>query len=249
MYADNTKREWELVWSDEFDGNSINRENWDFEIGYIRNNELQYYTDREENAWVEGSNLIIEARKEEFCGYKYTSASLNTKGRHSFTFGRLEMRAKLPFGKGIWPAFWTLGESFVTEGWPNCGEIDIMELVGGDRKNDSTTYANLHWGYEGQHQNLAGSMELQTGIFADDYHIIGVEWDEKQISWFVDDIVYQTFQLDRKGMESFQKPHFILVNLAVGGNWPGDPNEATIFPQRYYIDWIRVFRKKSSTSL
>lgn len=237
------EKKWELVWNDEFEGTCIDRDKWGFELGYIRNNELQYYTDRKENAWIENSNLIIEARKEDFNGFKYTSASLNTKGKNSFKYGRIEIRAKLPYGKGIWPAFWTLGNSFGTSGWPVCGEIDIMELVGGGVVNDSTTYANLHWGENGNHKNVKGSTVLESGIFADDYHNIGVEWDENHISWFVDDKIYETFIIDKKGMKSFHEPHFILINLAVGGEWPGDPYEATVFPQRYYIDWIRIYKR------
>jgi beta-glucanase (GH16 family) len=234
---------WNLVWNEEFDGTYIDRSKWDFEIGYIRNNELQYYTDRNENAWVENSNLVIEARREDFNGHKYTSASLNTNGRHSFKYGRIEMRAKLPYGKGIWPAFWTLGSNFNTVGWPDCGEIDIMELVGGGIENDAKTYANLHWGNKDIHENVSGSMVLESGIFADDYHVIGIEWDEKQISWYVDDRTYYTAAIDVEGMEAFHRSHFILINLAVGGNWPGSPDESTVFPQRYYIDWVRVYEK------
>lgn len=239
----NQKQEWRLVWNEEFEGTSIDKSKWNYELGYIRNNELQCYTDRCENARIENSNLIIEGRKEEFEDFNYTSASLNTNGKFSFKYGKIEMRAKLPYGKGIWPAFWTLGANFNTIGWPYCGEIDIMEMVGGGRENDAKTYANLHWGENGGHMNVNGNMTIESGVFADDYHVIGIEWDDKQMSWYVDDKTYFTTAIDKEGMESFHKDHFILINLAIGGNWPGSPDETTVFPQRYDIDWIRVYEK------
>lgn len=234
---------WKLVWSEEFDGGEINRNIWSFEEGYIRNKELQYYTSRPENAYIQDQKLVIESRKEEHKGYAYTSASLTTKNRKTFLYGRIEMRAKLPYGKGIWPAFWLLGASFEGDtDWPACGEIDIMELVGGGA-GDRTLYANVHSPNANGGLDYAGANTyvLENGRFCDDYHIIGLEWNPDTIEWVVDGKVY--FKADISGIPCFHKEHFLLVNTAVGGAWPGDPDEETVFPQYYHIDWIRYYKK------
>jgi beta-glucanase (GH16 family) len=241
MQMENKK--WKLIWSEEFDEGKINTNLWNYEFGYIRNHELQYYTDKPENAYIEDDKLVLEARKVDYKGYKYTSASINTKNKKGFLYGRMEMRAKLPDGKGLWPAFWMLGTSFEGDSdWPECGELDIMELVGGS-EGDSTVYANIHcpnpngewhFSYEG-----GNTFVLQGQKFSDDYHIIGIEWDENEIKWYVDDNYY--FTADIRHIPCFHREQFILLNLAVGGGWPGAPDENTVFPKKYYIDWIRYY--------
>ena len=234
-------RIWNLIWEEHFDGSEINKNTWGYEIGKIRNNELQYYTDRKENAYLQDSCLVIEGRKESFMDSGYTSASLNTRGKKSFLYGKIEMYAKLPYGQGIWPAFWTLGENIREVGWPKCGEIDIMELVGGTGNKelgDDKVLANIH-----SPSKIPpiknNSYILKQGKYADDFHIIGCVWTEKNISWYVDGDMYCS--ADISDIEAFHKPQYILVNLAIGGNWPGDPDETTMFPQKYYIDYIRYY--------
>jgi len=233
-----------LIWSDEFDGPSIDLSKWSFEVGYIRNNELQYYTDNDsDNAYIENGNLVIEARQEEMDGYAYTSASLNTKGKFSTLYGRIEMRAKLPYGKGMWPAFWTMGANYDTVGWPASGEIDIMEMIGGGKGKDDLVHGTIHWqeGIQG-HQSMAGTKQLSTGIFADDYHVFAIDWAPDLVTWYLDGAPYSTAYLYTDAMkDEFGKPQFILLNLAVGGNWPGSPDASTVFPQKYYIDYVRVY--------
>ena len=234
--------ELKLVWQDEFDGEVIDREKWGYEIGYIRNNELQGYTDRLENARLENSMLVIEGRKEMFENFDYTSASVNTKGHFGFKYGKLEMRAKLPKGQGIWPAFWTLGINIDDIGWPRCGEIDVMEMVGGTAGGEHISYATVHYPDEdGNHKSQGGGKyELEKGLLSDDFHIYSVDWNEKTISWEVDGNLFFTANIEE--IACFHKEHYILLNLAIGGGWPGSPNEETAFPQKYLIDWVRVYK-------
>jgi beta-glucanase (GH16 family) len=238
---------WKLIFFDEFEGDIIDRSKWGNEIGFIRNNELQYYTDRPGNAYIENSCLIICGRREDYKTAAYTSASLNTQGRHDFKYGRIEMCAKLPYGKGIWPAFWTLGTDIDEVDWPECGEIDIMELIGGEGNvggegGDNLIYANLHYtDGESPNENNSYVLPKEKGRFCDDFHVIGCEWDEQEIKFYVDDNIY--FRGSIADKPYFQKPHYILLNLAIGGEWAGDPAPETIFPQYYYIDWVRVYQK------
>lgn len=229
---------WVLVWNEEFDGPAIDPSVWGHEIGFIRNNELQYYTERSENARSEGGNLVIEARQDDWNGNEYTSASINTKGKKSWKYGRIEMRAKLPFGKGIWPAFWTLGDS---SRWPACGEIDIMELIGGGEGYDDKIYGTIHWD-DGGHKSSGSTTQLAAGVFADDYHTFGIEWDSERIRWFLDGTEFFSAAVTNAAMSEFHQNHYLLLNLAVGGDWPGSPNASTVFPQKYFVDWVRVYQ-------
>ncbi len=229
-----------LVWEDAFEETEINREIWTFEEGNIRNHELQYYTDRPENARVENGELILESRKEDWKGSAYTSASIRTRGVKSFLYGKMEMRAKLPEGKGIWPAFWAMGDAF---NWPGCGEIDIMEVIGGGDGFDNVTYGTGHWSEYGDHGMNGGNTKLAKGNFADDYHIFGVEWDEKRIQWLLDGVKFHELDITPKSMSEFHQPFWLLLNLAVGGDWPGSPDDSTVFPQQYRIDWVRVHQR------
>ncbi|HEY0607430.1 MAG TPA: glycoside hydrolase family 16 protein [Herpetosiphonaceae bacterium] len=240
---------WTLAWSDEFNGPNIDTSNWGYEIGYVRNNELQYYTNRPENARIENGQLLIEGRKESYNGYAYTSASLITKGKRQFQYGRIEMRAKLPYSQGTWPAFWTLGvkgSPVDTACWPATGEIDIMELIGGGVR-DSQSYGTAHWNQGDDpscgagHASNGRMYQLPAGKFADDYHIFAVEWDATQIKWFVDGTQFHTLDITTANQSELRQPHYLLLNLAIGGNWPGSPDATSVFPMKYYIDYVRVY--------
>ena len=238
----NTAGSGNLVWSDEFNGNSLDNSNWVYDIGTNGNgwgnNELQYYTDRSQNVQVTDGNLVITARKESYGGMSYTSARIKTKDLRQFTYGKIEARIKLPSGEtqGIWPAFWMLGSNIDSVGWPNCGEIDIMERVNFD------TFANatVHWDSYGHasYGNMSGYIDFSQ------YHVYSIEWDSEYIRWFVDGIKYNEILIKNGtgNTEEFQKPFFLLFNLAVGGNWPGSPNGATTFPAKMYVDYVRVYR-------
>lgn len=235
---------YKLVWFDEFSNPTIDAANWTYEIGNNNgwgNNELEYYTNRSVNSYILGGSLVIEAKKESYGGKSYTSARMITKGKKYFTYGKIEARIKLPYGKGIWPAFWMLGENISTVGWPSCGEIDIIELIGGGT-NDKTIYGTAHWESNG-HASYGGNYTLSSGTFADNYHIFSITWTSKAIQWYVDGINYKTIDITPAGLAAFHKNQFIILNLAVGGNWPGNPDATTIFPQKMYVDYIRVYQE------
>jgi beta-glucanase (GH16 family) len=240
------------TWSDEFDGAAgtlPDPARWRFDVGGDGwgNNQLEYDTDRPENASHDGNgNLLIVARKETFGDNAYTSARINTKGRFSQREGKFEARIKLPRGRGIWPAFWLLGDSIgqVGVGWPRCGEIDVMEYLGHDRR---TVYGTLHGpGYSGG-QAISRRYELPAGTFDEDFHVFTVEWDPGLIRFFVDGTHYHT--VTRRQVEDdghawvYDAPFFVILNVAVGGNWPGSPDAATQFPQTMTVDWVRVYER------
>ena len=151
------------------------------------------------------------------------------------------MRAAVPYGKGIWPAIWMLGDNFSTVGWPSCGEIDIMELIGGDGQNDRTVHGTGHWEQAG-HAQYGNSYSLTSGKFADEFHVFSVVWDANSIKWFMDDIQYSQLDVTPAELSEFQEKFFLILNVAVGGNWPGSPDATTIFPQSMYVDYVRVFQ-------
>lgn len=231
-----------LVWNDEFDGSQVNSSSWTFETGTGNsgwgNNELQYY--RQENAWVQGGVLTIEARKEAYQGTIYTSARIKTQSKKSFRYGRVDIRALLPKGQGIWPALWMLGDNIQSVGWPSCGELDIMEMVGGNGR-ENTVHGTVHWDDNG-HVQAGGSYTLQTGIFANEYHVFSIIWDNTLIKWYVNDNLFYQINITPAHMTEFHQKFFFIFNLAVGGNWPGSPNETTVFPQQMRVDYIRVFQ-------
>lgn len=238
---------WNLVWSDEFDKSSLDSSNWTAEIGTGSNgwgnNELQYYTNRTENLQVTGGNLVITARKENYGGKNYTSARIKSQGLRNFTYGKIEARIKLPTGQGLWPAFWMLGSNFSTAGWPYCGEIDIMERV----NTNSFVNGTVHWDANGY-----ASYGRESGyIDFSGYHVYSVEWDSNYIRWFVDGVQFNEFYIANGtgNTEEFQRPHFILLNLAVGGNWPGSPNSQTPFPSQMLVDYVRVYQATAPTSI
>jgi len=250
--------DWKLVWSDEFNYEGLpDAKKWDYEEGFVRNNEAQYYTRaRKENARVEKGNLVIEGRKEKFknARYKkgspkwqesrefanYTAASLITRGKASWTYGRIEVRAKLPHGKGIWPAIWTLGDNRGKTPWPACGEIDIMEFVG---KQPGLVHGNAHFQVNGKHASDHKSLKVEKPF--DDFHIYAIEWYPDRIEFYFDKTHYHTFTLDKAGKGAanpFRKPQYLLINLAIGGSW-GGPIDDSVLPQKYLVDYVRVYQK------
>ena len=245
-----------MVWNDEFtqaDGSSPDPRKWGFDIGTGSggwgNNELESYTARTNNARIEGGQLVIEARQEAFGGSKYTSARLLTKDKWSWTYGRFEARIKIPRGQGIWPAFWMLGANIGSAGWPTCGEIDILDNIG---REPAVVHGTIHGpGYSGGN-GIGGPCSLpDKAAFADDFHLYAVEWTTNQMKWFVDGQQYFAVtpaKLPQGKTWVFDKPQFLLLNLAVGGAWPGNPDATTTFPQRMLVDFVRVYRDVPATT-
>lgn len=233
----------ELVWNDEFDASSINTDYWSFETGAggWGNNEWQYY--RRENAWTEGGTLVIEARKENYQNSNYTSTRMVTRNKKTFQYGRVDIRALLPEGQGIWPALWMLGNNISNVGWPKCGEIDIMEMIGGNGR-ENTVYSTLHWDDNG-HVQAGGSKKLSSGNYGDSYHVFSMIWDETSMRFFVDDNQHYIINITPAHMTEFHQQFFFIFNIAVGGNWPGYPNATTKFPQQMKVDYIRVFQQNT----
>lgn len=237
----------ELVMEDNFDTDGVpNPEIWGYNIGTGENgwgnNELQYYTDRTENVTVQNGVLIITARKEQFNGSSYTSARLLTQEKLEQTYGRFEARIRLPYGQGMWPAFWLLGANVDEVGWPNCGEIDIMEYRG---QNPTIVLGTVHGpGYSGG-ESISKSYTLENDRFDTGFHIFGIEWGPKYINYYVDDVLYnQITPEDVPGEWVFNHPFYIIMNLAVGGSFVGAPNTETVFPQTMLIDYVRVYKNK-----
>lgn len=247
---------YELVWSDEFNYNGLpDSTNWSYEVGSSGwgNNELQYYTqNRLKNARVEDSILIIEAHKESYQGSQYTSARLITyPNKLYWKYGKIEARIKLPYGQGIWPAFWMLGRDiFEGNGWPACGEIDIMELIGGGEGKDDVSHGTIHWeDAQGNHAMYGDSYQLSQGIFNDDFHDFTIEWNTTSIKWYMDGIKFHEADITPSHLSEFHNEFFILLNVAVGGNWPGNPNSTTQFPQQMMVDYVRVYQKNQTPEI
>lgn len=234
-----------LAWADEFSGTSLDQNSWNYEIGNNNgwgNNELEYYTNSRKNSFVSNGNLIIEARKEPVGGFNYSSARLTTKDKKTFTYGRVDIRAKLPRGKGIWPALWMLGSNISSVGWPACGEIDIMEYLGHETNK---SHGTLHWGAStATHAYKGNSYTLNSGQFYEQFHVFSMEWKQDQIKLLVDNNLFFTFNKTDVGTAPypFNASQFFIFNIAVGGNWPGSPDANTTFPQRMIVDYIRVFQ-------
>ncbi|MFN0149394.1 MAG: family 16 glycosylhydrolase [bacterium] len=240
--------EWQVVWEDNFEGpagQSPDPTRWRFDIGTDWGNaQLEYDTDRTVNAALDGAgNLAIVARAETLQGREYTSARINTRDLFEQTHGRFEARIRLPVGQGIWPAFWLLGSDFGVVGWPACGEIDIMEYRGQEPR---VLHGSLHGpGYSGG-AAVTRRYELTTAAgFDADFHVFGVEWDVNRITWTVDGVRYHAVtprELPSGGRWVFEHPFFVILNLAVGGNFVGPPDASTRFPQVMLVDWVRVSR-------
>jgi len=226
------------VWSDEFDGTKLNMDWWSYELGAggWGNNELQTYTSSSNNSSVGDGKLKIIATN----NYgNYYSARLVTKGKKEFTYGRIDIRAKLPYGQGIWPALWMLGSNISQLGWPGCGEIDIMENLGQDVKK---VYGTVHYN-DGGHKYIGGSYTLQGSQgYNDQFHIFTIIWQENSITWYVDYHQYFEATSSNINYDAFRLPQFFIFNVAIGGNWPGNPNATTVFPQTMTVDYVRVFQ-------
>lgn len=234
-----------LVIQDEFDTDGAPNTNlWNYDIGTGQNgwgnNELQFYTNRSKNVTVQNGYMIITAHKESYNGSSYTSARLLTKGKFEQTYGRFEARMRLPWGQGIWPAFWMLGADIDTNPWPGAGEIDIMEYRG---QNPSIVLGTVHGPGYSAGESISKSYTLKNDRFDTGFHVFGIEWGPNYVNFYVDDVLYnQITPADVPGEWVFNKPFYILVNLAVGGNFVGAPNSETVFPQTMLIDYVRVYK-------
>ena len=249
---------WTLVWSDEFnlpDGSVPDLSKWTYDTGGKGwgNNELECYTNRFENAQIKGGNLVITAQQEgvpfacsDGSTNSYTSARLKTQSLFNQAYGRFAAHIKIPAGQGMWPAFWMLGDNIATAGWPTCGEIDIMENIG---KEPGTLHGSLHGPSTTTRTSDATSIfTLPAGqAFADDFHLFAVEWERGVVRFYVDSKLYATFtesQWPAGGTWVFDHPFFIILNVAVGGNWPGSPDSTTIFPRHLLVDYVRVYTRQ-----
>lgn len=235
---------WDLIWQDEFNGTEINTSDWTHEFGDHGwgNEELQNYGDNPKNSYIQNGNLIIEAHKE---SSGYSSARMITQGKKNFRWGRVDIRAILPEGQGIWPALWMLGEEIKNVGWPHCGEIDIMELVGHE---PGKIHGTAHWGPQGNSWSYnEGQGKLLPGgeKYSEKYHVFSIIWEPGEINWYMDDNKYFTLKRDQvNGNYPFDNDFFFIFNVAVGGKWPGNPDATTTFPQQMIVDYVRVFQEK-----
>jgi beta-glucanase (GH16 family) len=249
--------QWILTWSDEFNqpnGSPVDDSKWVHETGGggWGNDELEYYTARPQNAYQQDGNLVIRVLQERYTGAdgvtrNYTSARLKTLGKFAQAYGRFEARMKIPRGQGIWPAFWMLGDNFNKVAWPGSGEIDIMENIG---REPTHVYGTIHGpGYSGK-KSLGASFSLTPPQpFADEFHLYAIEWEPKAIRFYVDDHLYETRTSKDLPSETkwvYDHPFFILLNVAVGGNWPGNPDASSVFPQEMLVDYVRVYRRTAS---
>ncbi|GHN00556.1 hypothetical protein WSM22_20450 [Cytophagales bacterium WSM2-2] len=235
-----------LVWSDEFSGSALNLNFWNQETGNGSggwgNNELEYYTSSPKNVFLSNGNLVIEARKEPISGFNYSSSRLTTQNKKTFKFGRIDIRAKLPVSKGMWPALWMLGTNITTAGWPGCGEIDIMELIG---TYPSRVRSTMHWkATSGGEANKGADYNLSSSDFSKAFHVYSLVWKQDLIQCYVDDVLLVTVTPTDSGATNwpFNAEEFLIFNVAVGGNWPGPPDDTTVFPQRMFVDYVRVFQ-------
>ena len=232
----------QLVMSEEFNTNGAPDSSlWSYDIGNGNNgwgnNELQNYTDNSANIKIEDGMLKITAIKQ---GSTYTSARILTKGKFEKKYGRIEARIKMPYGKGLWPAFWMLGANSGTVAWPQCGEIDIMEYLG---SKPTSIFGSVHGpGYSGGNA-ITKNYSLSNDRFDNGFHVFGIEWDENYINYYVDNVLYnQITPADVPGQWVFNQPFYIILNMAVGGNFPGSPNSSTVFPQTMLVDYVRVYQ-------
>ena len=253
-----TRAGYSLLWSDEFSGASLNSTYWNYDIGTgdngWGNNEEQYY--RSENASLQEGLLVIEAKEQAFGSRSYTSSRIKTQGKFNFKYGRVDIRAAMPEGKGMWPALWMLGENITTVSWPYSGEIDIMEMVGGSGL-ESRVVGTAHWNNGGTFQadgvtkqpyspaSFGDTYTLSGGeTLANAFHVFSFVWTSNQLTWYIDDVQYHSMAIDSgASLSAFQNEFFLIFNVAVGGNWPGSPNANTNFPQRMLVDYVRVFQQ------
>ena len=236
---------YELVWSDEFNGNSLDTNTWNYEIGTGSwgwgNNEQQYYTDR--NIKVSNGTMKITAKREGYGGMKYTSSRITTKNKKNFKYGKIEARIKMPKFKGVWPAFWMLGANQDSVGWPKCGEIDIMEAI----NDENLVYGTLHW-FNDPGNNNADSGSSVAVANRTEYHVYGVEWTADKLRWYVDGKVYRTMDVSNDSFSEVRKEYFVIFNMAIGGQWPGYDIDETAFPATMEVDWVRAYKKVEETT-
>lgn len=242
-------QQWSMTWHDEFDGNTLDAAKWNVVTGGngFGNDELESYTGRSRNLRVENGMLVITALKEDYTGADgvargYTSARIHTSGKFAQRYGRFEARMKIPAGQGMWPAFWLMGQERAK--WPDRGEIDVMENIG---KEPATIHGTIHGpGYSGA-KGIGGPYTLNAGRFAEDFHVYAVEWEPNAIRWYVDGHLFKTVtpaDLPAGTQWVYDHPFYILLNLAVGGKWPGNPDGSTVFPQALYVDYVRVYARE-----
>ncbi|MCD6202585.1 MAG: family 16 glycosylhydrolase [Bacteroidales bacterium] len=242
FYTSRTHPSMELVWQDEFEDTTLNLNDWSPELGNgcdkgicgWGNQELESYTDQKENLRLEKGRLIITALKE---ASGYTSARIKTEGKVEVQFGRIDIRAKLPMGQGLWPAIWMLGTNISTVGWPACGEIDIMEMIG---KEPNVVHGTVHYDENG-HKSSGGSYSLSQEDFSERFHVFSLVWDQDRMEWYVDNEKFKTFNKANIVNYPFNAPFYFIFNVAVGGAWPGNPDATTVFPQSMTVDYIRVY--------
>lgn len=234
------------IWNDEFTGEALNQDQWRHDNGNgcpnlcgWGNDELQYY--RPNNAAIDEGYLIITGKSESYSGSAYTSSKIITKELFSLRYGRIDIRAALPQGQGIWPAFWLLGNNIDQVSWPACGEIDIMEKIGGDG-NEDTVHGTVHWSHKDQHAHYGSSITMPEGSLHKEFHVYSIVWDKQSIQWLVNNEPYHEIDISVPGLETFHQEFYLIINLAIGGNWPGSPNLSTSFPQYLILDYIRVFQ-------
>ncbi len=237
---------YELSWADEFTGDALNMDNYNFDIGDgcpnlcgWGNNELEYYTDSPENIRVADDKLVITATRLGSEGFR--SAKIHTKDKREFRFGRIDIRAKLPEGRGIWPAIWMLGANIDEVGWPASGEIDIMELVG---HQPNISHGTAHWGNSGDPSTFVGSSISLNEKFSEQFHVFSLVWEQNSLQWYMDETLFHTITpANTQGATyRFNAPFYMIFNVAVGGNWPGSPDASTVFPQQMEVDYVRVFQ-------
>jgi beta-glucanase (GH16 family) len=238
---------WRLAWHDEFDGSHLDPDKWTHVVGGsgFGNSELEYCTDRLSNVYLDRGMLVIRARREIYTGKDgikrdYTSGRIHTQGKFSQAYGRFEARIQIPYGQGIWSAFWMIGDG--TAGWPDCGEIDIMENIGSE---PSTVHGTIHGPNYSGSKGISALFSFPTKRFPDDFHVYAIEWEPKSIRWYVDSSLYKAVTpagLPTGARWVFDHPFYLLLNLAVGGKWPRNPGATTDFPQSMYIDYVRVYQ-------
>lgn len=245
--------DWKLVFEDHFDSERLDESVWTCETGFLRNGEPQCFTDRPENCFLADSCLVIRTLREKYCGADYTSASITTGKKLGFTYGRIEMRAKLPRSRALWPAFWTLGSSYYREGlnWPLCGEIDIMEMTGGAGLRDFQAIPALHWqSAETGNPAIAGGRDFaytHSRPLCEDFHVYGAEWDADSIRFYFDERELLRVEITPDMQGAFHRPHSLILNTSLE-HWDEHtcPNEDTDLPQDYIIDYVRVYQKEES---
>ena len=242
--ASNGQTTWNLTWSEEFGGTQLDTSHWNFEIGTGNsgwgNNELQYYTASSQNLFLQNGFAHFVARAQPFGTSNYTSARITTSEKFNLTYGRLEARIKIPIGNGLWPAFWLLGQNINSVSWPACGEIDIMEHV----SNSPNIHGTAHWNNNG-HQSSGGTASMNDT----DFHLYTIQWDSLSIQWYLDGLPYFTLPITSPTFDAFHQPFFIILNLAVGGNWPGSPDINTPFPSEMWVDYVRYYQPEISTDI